>query len=260
MYDRIYEIEKVERVENMEGIDETNLPKHIAIILDGNRRWAKDRGLTTKDGHKAGADNLENIARVCNKIGIKYLTVYAFSTENWKRSKSEVSALMAILKLHLDTFFKRADTENIKLNLLGDISPLSKSLQNSVKRAIERTKDNTGLTLNIAFNYGGRDEITKAVKQIANKIKNNEIDIEDINEDMISNNLYTAGMPEPDLFIRTSGELRTSNFLPWQLVYSEFYFPQKHWPEFEEEDLLEAIKAYQKRTRRFGGRPDEKTK
>ena len=164
---------------------------------------------------------------------------------------------MAILKLHLDTFFKRADTENIKLNLLGDISPLSKSLQNSVNRAIERTKDNTGLTLNIAFNYGGRDEITKAVKQIANKIKNNEIDIEDINEKMISDNLYTAGMPEPDLFIRTSGELRTSNFLPWQLVYSEFYFPQKHWPEFEEEDLLEAIKAYQKRKRRFGGRPDE---
>ena len=190
-----------------------NIPKHVAIIMDGNRRWAKKRAMPTQLGHSEGANTLEKIADVCSDIGIEYLTVYAFSTENWKRSKSEVSALMAILKLHLDTFFKRADTENIKLNLLGDISPLSKSLQNSVKRAIERTKDNTGLTLNIAFNYGGRDEITKAVKNIANKIKNNEIDIEDINEDLISNNLYTAGMPEPDLFIRTSGELRTSNFL-----------------------------------------------
>ena len=239
----------------MENIDMENLPKHIAIIMDGNRRWAKDRGLETKDGHKAGAKALEDISEFCNKIGIKYLTVYAFSTENWKRSKEEVGALMAILKMHLDSFFKEKDKQNIKIKVAGDVNGLSKSLQNSVKKAIEATKNNTGLTLNIAFNYGGRPEIVRAVKQIAEKVKNNEIDIEDINEDLISNNLYTAGQPDPDLLIRTSKELRTSNFLPWQLVYTEFYFPDKHWPEFGEEDLLEAIRVYQKRNRRFGGRP-----
>ena len=239
----------------MENIDMEKLPKHIAIIMDGNRRWAKDRGLETKDGHKAGAKALEDISEFCNKIGIKYLTVYAFSTENWKRSKEEVGALMAILKMHLDSFFKEKDKQNIKIKVAGDVNGLSKSLQKSVNKAIEATKNNTGLTLNIAFNYGGRPEIVRAVKQIADKVKNNEIDIEDINEDLISNNLYTAGQPDPDLLIRTSKELRTSNFLPWQLVYTEFYFPDKHWPEFGEEDLLEAIRVYQKRNRRFGGRP-----
>ena len=239
----------------MENIDMENLPKHIAIIMDGNRRWAKDRGLETRDGHKAGAKALEDISSFCNKIGIKYLTVYAFSTENWKRSKEEVSALMAILRLHLDSFFKEKDKQNIKIKVAGDINGLSKSLQKSVKKAIETTKNNTGLTLNIAFNYGGRPELIKAMKEIATEIKENKIDVEDINEELISNHLYTAGQPDPDLLIRTSRELRTSNFLPWQLVYSEFYFPDKHWPEFGEEDLLEAIRVYQKRNRRFGGRP-----
>ena len=239
----------------MENIDMENLPKHIAIIMDGNRRWAKDRGLETKDGHKAGAKALEAISEFCNKIGIKYLTVYAFSTENWKRSKEEVGALMAILKMHLDSFFKEKNKQNIKIKVAGDITGLTKSLQKSVNNAVEATKNNTGLTLNIAFNYGGRPEIVRAVKEIAEKVKNNEIEIEDINEDLISNNLYTAGQPDPDLLIRTSKELRTSNFLPWQLVYTEFYFPDKHWPEFGEEDLLEAIRVYQKRNRRFGGRP-----
>ena len=239
----------------MENIDVENLPKHIAIIMDGNRRWAKEKGLTTKEGHKAGANALENISTFCNKLGIKYLTVYAFSTENWKRSKEEVSALMAILKLHLDSFFKEKNKQNIRIKIAGDIEGLSKSLQNSIKKAIETTKNNTGLTLNIAFNYGGRPEIIRAVKQIAQKIKSQEIDVDDINEELISNNLYTAGQPDPDLLIRTSNELRTSNFLPWQLVYTEFYFPDKNWPEFEEEDLLEAIRVYQNRNRRFGGRP-----
>ena len=237
-----------------------NLPQHIAIILDGNRRWAKDKGLTTFQGHTEGFDNLERIAKFCNKIGIKYLTVYAFSTENWKRSKEEVSALMAILKLHIDAFFRDKDRQNIKIKILGDISELSKSLQKSINRAVENTKNNTGLTLNIAFNYGGRAEITRATKIIAQKVKNGEISIEDINEDMISNNLYTAGEPDPDLLIRTSRELRTSNFLPWQSTYSELYFPDKHWPEFGKDDLLIAIKEYQKRNRRFGGRPDEAKK
>lgn len=239
----------------MENIDSNNLPKHIAMIMDGNRRWAKNRGLETRDGHKAGADNLENIAKFCNKIGIKYLTVYAFSTENWKRSKEEISGLMAILRVYINSFLKEADKQNIRLKILGDISILSKGLQKSINKAIEITKNNTGLTLNIAFNYGGRPEITRAMKNIAQEIKENKIDVEDINEELISNHLYTAGQPDPDLLIRTSKELRTSNFLPWQLVYTEFYFPDKHWPEFGEEDLLEAIRVYQKRNRRFGGRP-----
>ena len=239
----------------MEDIDINNLPEHIAIIMDGNRRWAKNKGLATRDGHRAGAKALENISSYCNKIGIKYLTVYAFSTENWKRSKEEVSALMAILKLQLNSFLKEKDKQNIKIKIAGNIDELSKSLKSLIIKAVETTKNNTGLTLNIAFNYGGRPEIISAVKKIAHKVKNNEIDIEDINEELISNNLYTAGQPDPDLLIRTSKELRTSNFLPWQLVYTEFYFPDKHWPEFTEEDLLEAIRVYQKRNRRFGGRP-----
>ena len=239
----------------MDSIDKNNLPKHIAIIMDGNRRWAKDKGLATRDGHKAGADALENISKFCNEIGIKYLTVYAFSTENWKRSKEEISALMAILRIYVDSFLKEKNKQNIRIKLLGDISGLSKGLQKSINKTIETTKNNTGLTLNIAFNYGGRPELVRAMKNIAKEVKENKINVEDINEELISNHLYTAGQPDPDLLIRTSKELRTSNFLPWQLVYTEFYFPDKHWPDFGKEDLLEAIRVYQKRNRRFGGRP-----
>lgn len=235
--------------------NEENMPKHIAIIMDGNRRWARTQGKPASFGHKAGAKTLENIVRYANKIGLKYITVYAFSTENWKRSKKEVSALMAILRMRVDAFIKEKDKQNIRIKVIGDIKGLTKSLQKSIEKAIEITKNNTGLTLNIAFNYGGRQELVRATKIIAEKVKNNEISIEDINEQLISDNLYTAGQPDPDLLIRTSRELRTSNFLPWQLVYTEFYFPDKHWPEFWEEDLLEAIRVYQKRNRRFGGRP-----
>ena len=155
----------------MENIDKNNLPKHIAMIMDGNRRWAKDRNLTTRDGHKAGADALENMAKFCNKIGIKHLTVYAFSTENWKRSKEEISALMAILRVYINSFLKETDKQNIRIKLLGDISDLSKGLQKSINKAIETTKNNTGLTLNIAFNYGGRPELVRAMKNIALEIK-----------------------------------------------------------------------------------------
>lgn len=240
------------------NIDMNNLPKHIAIIMDGNRRWAKDRGLSTKEGHKAGSKNLENIASFCNKIGIKYLTVYAFSTENWKRSAEEVAALMLIMKANLDAFSRRVDTENIRINVIGDLeNKVSPTLRKSIERAMEKTKNNTGLTLNIAFNYGGRLELVNAMRSIAQKVKNGELDIETINEDTISNNLYTAGMPDPDLMIRTSKELRTSGFLPWQLVYTEFYFPDIHWPAFDENELVKAIEVYQSRNRRFGGRPDE---
>ena len=244
----------------MEEIDIQNLPKHIAIIMDGNRRWAKNNGLSTKEGHKAGSKNLENIARFCNKIGIKYLTVYAFSTENWKRNKAEVSALMFILKANLDAMLRRMDTENIRIRVIGEKENIPEDIQPRIDKLVEKTKNNTGLTLNIAFNYGGRAELVHATKVIAEKVKNGELSLEDINEKTISENIYTAGQPDPDLMIRTSRELRTSNFLPWQLTYTEFYFPDKHWPEFSEEDLIEAIKVYQGRNRRFGGRPEEKTK
>lgn len=234
--------------------ENTYLPQHIAIIMDGNRRWARERGLNVSDGHKRGAETLENIARYCNNIGIKHLTVYAFSTENWKRAKEEVGALMNLLRFYLDKFSKQADTENMRIKVLGDVSALDNGIQKSIANAIERTKNNTGLTFNIALNYGGRAEILKAIKEIAVDVKNGAIGVEDISEDIVNSKLYTAGQPDPDLLIRTSGEIRTSNFLPWQLVYSEFYFVQKYWPDFNEGDIDEAIKVYQKRNRKFGGK------
>ena len=236
----------------MENI--TNMPKHIAIIMDGNRRWAREKGLETKEGHKAGADNLEKIAKDCNELGVKYLTVYAFSTENWKRSQEEVSALMILLRNYLKKFSKNANKEGIRIKILGDVSVLDEGLRKSINEAVERTKNGTGLTLNIAFNYGGRAEIVYAMKKIAQKVANNEIKIEDINENLISNNIYTENQPDPDLLIRPGGELRTSNFLPWQLVYSEFLFLDKHWPDFTEQDLDDAIETYQKRNRKFGAK------
>lgn len=229
-------------------------PNHIAIIMDGNRRWARERGLSIKFGHKEGAETLKRLVRYANKIGIKYLTVYAFSTENWKRSEEEVRALMLLFKTYLDDLIKTADTENISIKFLGHTESLSASLQNSINNAIEKTKSNTGTTLYIAFNYGGRDEITKATREIVEDVKTGKIDTEDINEELFSSYLYTKDMPDPDLLIRTSGEIRLSNFLPWQLVYSEFIFIQKYWPDFSEEDLDDAIKTYEKRNRKFGGK------
>ena len=234
-------------------ISKENMPKHIAIIMDGNRRWAKAKGMPASLGHKEGAKTLEKIVRYANKIGLKYITVYAFSTENWKRAEEEVKALMMLLQNYLDDYAKRADTENIKVKILGDISVLSKGMQKSIQKCMQRTKNNTGVTFNIALNYGGRDELIKAVKQISQKVKNDEINIEDINEELVSNNLYTKGEPDPDLVIRTSGEKRLSNFLPWQLAYAEILFIDKNWPDFNEKDLDQAIIEYEKRTRRFGG-------
>lgn len=228
------------------------MPKHIAIIMDGNRRWAKSKGKPVSFGHKEGAKTLEKIVRYANKIGLEYITVYAFSTENWKRAEDEVKALMTLLQNYLDDYAKRADTENIRVKILGDISALSMGMQKSIQNCMERTKNNTGVTFNIALNYGGRDEIIKAIQQIANKVKKEEIKVEDITEKLVSDYLYTKGQPEPDLLIRTSGEKRLSNFLPWQSVYTEFLFIDKNWPEFEEEDLDKAIIEYQKRTRKFG--------
>lgn len=235
-------------------MEQENLPKHIAIIMDGNRRWARTRALPVKLGHKEGAKTLEKIVRYANNIGIKFITVYAFSTENWKRSEEEVSNLMELFQNYLDDYSKRADTENIKVKIIGSSQGLSEKMKNSIQNCMERTKDNTGITFNIALNYGGRDEIVNAVKNIAEKIKKNEIDINDIDEQIISDNLYTKDQPDPDLLIRTSGELRLSNFLPWQLAYTEFVFIEKNWPEFSEKDLDNAIQIYQKRNRKFGAK------
>ena len=232
--------------------DKNTMPKHIAIIMDGNRRWAKRQGKPASFGHKAGAKTLENIVRYANKIGLEYITVYAFSTENWKRAEDEVKALMTLLQNYLDDYSKRADTENIRVKILGDISALSKGMQKSINNCMERTKNNTGITFNIALKYGGRDELIKGIRKISEDIKNGKLRIDDITEKTISDSLYTKGQPDPDLLIRTSGELRLSNFLPWQLVYTEFLFIDKNWPDFKEEDLDNAILEYQRRTRKFG--------
>ena len=232
--------------------NEENMPTHIAIIMDGNRRWAKAKGLPSAIGHKKGAETLEKIVRHANKIGLKYITVYAFSTENWKRAEEEVKALMVLFQNYIDKYSKIADSENIKVNFIGDFSAFSERLQKGIQDCMNNTKNNTGTTFSIAMNYGGRDEIIHAVKQIAKQVADGEISVEDISEQTISNNLYTKNMPDPDLLIRTSGEIRTSNFLPWQIVYSEFLFVDKNWPDFNEEDLDNAILEYQKRTRKFG--------
>ena len=229
-----------------------NMPTHIGIIMDGNRRWAKSKGKPVSYGHKEGAKTLEKIVRYSNKIGLKYITVYAFSTENWKRAEDEVKSLMMLLQNYLDDYSKRANTENIKVKILGDISALSDKMQKSIQNCMERTKNNTGVTFNIALNYGGRDEITKATKQIAKKVKNGEIEVEEITPELISNNLYTKGQPDPDLIIRTSGEKRLSGFLIWQSIYAEILFIEKNWPDFNEKDLDDAIVEYQKRNRKFG--------
>lgn len=235
-------------------MEQENLPKHIAIIMDGNRRWARNKGLPVSLGHKEGAKTLEKIVRYANKIGIKYITVYAFSTENWKRTEEEVSTLMKLIQSYLDDYSKRADSENIRVKILGRREGLSENMKSGIEKCMERTKNNTGITFNIALNYGGRDEIVNAVKNIAQKVKENEINIEDITEQTISDNLYTQDQPDPDLLIRTSGEIRLSNFLPWQLVYTEFIFIEKNWPDFNEQDLDEAIEIYQKRNRKFGAK------
>ena len=229
-----------------------NKPKHIAIILDGNRSWAKAKGMPATDGHKHGAKVLENISKYANKIGIKYLTVYAFSTENWKRSEQEVSLLMSLFESYLENYSKQAIKENIKVNIIGSRDNLSKSLIEKIDKCESMTKECTGLNINIALNYGSREEITNAIKTIARDVEQGKIDAKDINEQSITNALYTEHCPDPDLVIRTSGQKRLSNFLLWQLAYSEILFIDKHWPDFTEKDLDMAIEEYAKRNRKYG--------
>lgn len=229
------------------------LPRHIAVIMDGNGRWAKKRGLPRKAGHREGANTLKRITRICDEIGIDYLTVYAFSTENWTRPKEEVDALMSLLT----EFLRNADNElagkNIKIKVIGEAKGLSLEIQKEIKRVMNNTKDNTGLTLTLALNYGSRSEITRAAADIARDVKKGVLKLEDINEKLFESYLYTAGIPDPDLIIRPSGENRLSNFLLWQASYSELWYSNILWPDFTKKDLLQAIADYQRRNRRFGG-------
>lgn len=237
----------------MEKMDSSNLPNHIAIIMDGNRRWAKSKNMPANFGHKEGAKVLETVARYCADIGIHILTVYAFSNENWKRSKEEVDALMKLFEEYIEEFDKKYGKENIRIKFLGDMTKLSETLQQGIKRVENNTKDNTGMLFNIAINYGGREEIVNATKKIAQKIKNNEINVEDIDEVEFEKQLYTMQNSEVDLLIRTSGELRISNFLLWQISYAEMYFTNTYWPDFKKEDIDLAIGDFKKRKRNFGG-------
>ena len=227
---------------------ERKLPRHIAIIMDGNGRWAKKRKMPRSAGHVAGAKTFKTIARYCNKIGIEYLTVYAFSTENWKRPKEEVEGIMNLLRDYLRDAENFKD-ENIKVKFIGDLTPLADDIKALIKKNEDGSKDATGLKLNIAINYGGRDEIKNAVKRIIEE----GISADNITEQTISQYLYTANMPDPDFIIRPSGEYRTSNYLIWQSAYAEYYFANTLWPDFTTKDLEEAIDEYNKRNRRFGG-------
>ena len=233
-------------------MEEDKKLEHLAIILDGNRRWAKEHGLNSSLGHKKGAEVLENIVKYCNKINMKYLTVYAFSTENWKRTEEEVGYLMILLQTYLDKLLKSLNMDNVKMEFIGNIEGLPEGLQNRIHRIEEKTKNNTGLDFMMAFNYGGRDEIVRATKKISQKVANGEINIEDITEQTITDNLYTAGKKDPDMVIRTSGELRTSNFLPWQITYSELFFMNKYWPDFTETDIDLCVEEFSKRHIRKG--------
>ena len=233
------------------AIDPQRLPVHIAIIMDGNGRWAKKRGLPRSAGHSAGASTFKSIARYCNQIGIRYLTVYAFSTENWKRSQDEVEGIMNLLREYLidSANFKG---ENIRLKFIGDLNRLAPDILELIEKAEKDSEDATGLQVNIALNYGGRDEIVHAVRDIAKNVLQGSLNAEDITEQTVSDNLYTADMPDPDLVIRPSGEYRLSNYLIWQTAYAEFWFTDVLWPDFSKKDLDEAIISFSKRDRRFG--------
>ena len=237
---------------NKEQLLYAPLPQHLAIILDGNGRWARKRGLPRTAGHQEGAMNVREITKLCANIGIKALTVYAFSTENWKRPDEEVKFLMKLPIRFFDEFAPELVENNIRLNVIGNIDELPKDLQQKILEITDLTKDNTKMTLTIALNYGSQDEIKQAIKSIATDVKNGDLEVEDINETVIENYLMTSDLPPLDLMIRTSGELRISNYLLWQLAYAELYFTSIAWPDFKEEQLYEALLDYQKRNRRFG--------
>lgn len=239
--------------ERITSISEQPVPEHIAIIMDGNGRWAKKRALPRVAGHHEGMKVVRRITIMANKLGVKTLTLYAFSTENWKRPKTEVDYLMRLPEEFLGTYLPELASENVKVQMIGYKDTLPTHTFKAVERAMESTQDNTGLILNFALNYGSRAEIIEAVKSIVNKTKNGILNENEINEETFSKHLMTYGLPDPDLLIRTSGEIRLSNFLLWQLAYTEFWFTDVLWPDFSEEHLFKAIEEYQRRQRRFGG-------
>ena len=232
------------------------VPNHIAIILDGNGRWAKKRGMPRSFGHVKGCENLEDICEVAKELGVKYLTVYAFSTENWKRSREEVDGLMKLFRNYLKKCIKISQKNNMRVKVIGDITAFDSDIQESIEKLEDFSKDFTDLHFQIALNYGSRDEITRAVNRMLEDQKAGKLEIP-VSEDTISEYLDTAGIPDPDLMIRTSGELRLSNYLLWQLAYSEFYFTDVAWPDFKKEELVKAIEKYNERDRRYGGVKEE---
>ena len=236
----------------LELVDKANLPKHLAIIMDGNGRWAKNQGLLRAIGHESGTKSVKIVVENCAKLGIENLTLYAFSTENWNRPKLEVDLLMKLLINSLKKELATLTKNNIKLNSIGNLNNLPKSVQKELLEVIEKTKNNSRMTLTLALSYGSREEIINAVKIISDKVKNNIISVDTIDESIFNKHLYTHNLPDVDLVIRTSGEHRISNFLLWQIAYAEFYFTDVLWPDFSEQNLYEAIISYQKRERRFG--------
>ena len=239
----------------MDNINEElglKIPQHVAVILDGNGRWAKQRHMPRTYGHKVGSQVVEDMLSVVDDLGVKYFTVYAFSTENWKRSQGEVSTLMTILRSYLKGCVKKSMDNNVRCRVIGRREELSDDIIASIENLEEKTKNNTGLNFTIAINYGGRDEITRAVRKLATQVSEGKLQASDITEQLISANLDTWELPDPDLLIRTSGEQRLSNYLPWQLAYTEFYFTDVHWPDFNKEELIKAFEKYNKRERRFG--------
>ena len=234
-------------------MDKNNIPKHVAIIMDGNGRWAIQRGLARTVGHREGINRIKEIIKAADDLGVRVLTFFAFSAENWSRPKREVDMLMRSLNNFLERQIRELDKNNIKFRCIGRSEPIPGYLQAKIKEAEGKTKDNTGLIVVLALNYGGRQEILDAVKQFSLEFKEGMTNFENLTVEKFSNYFYTKGLPDPDLLIRTSGEMRISNFLLWQLSYAELYFPKKYWPEFRREDLEKAIKVYQRRERRFGG-------
>jgi undecaprenyl diphosphate synthase len=233
-------------------MEEKKIPNHVAIILDGNGRWAKSKGMPREYGHTVGAKNVEKIIEAADDLGIKYVTYYAFSTENWKRPEKEVKKLMNLLRDYLKTATKKANKNNIRMKIIGDRTGLAEDLQIAIANVEEATKNNTGITMTIAINYGSRDEILRAVNKIHDEMKEGLLPESEITEEMLADHLDTAGLPDPDLMIRTSGEERLSNYLLWQLAYSEFYFTDVPWPAFSKKDLEDAVNAYANRDRRYG--------
>ena len=239
-------------------LDKNRIPKHVAIIMDGNGRWAKQKGVPRVAGHNAGMKAMKKIVDHSDKLGVEYLTVYAFSTENWKRSVEEVTGIFGLLVKYVNSELKELISKNVKVTVFGDYSMIPEDAKRSLEKTLEKTKNNTGLQFNIALNYGGRDEIRRAVCAIGEKVKNGELLPEDITEEVISDHLYTGklkeNVPDPELMIRTSGEIRLSNYLLWQTAYSEFVFTDVLWPDFTPEEYEKCIEEYQSRDRRFGGR------